>query len=122
MLEARDVPTVALQFDYSLDANNFFNTQAKKDSIWSSIKHLGRMKNFMQDIRATYRLPLDKIPLLDWIAADAVYGVGYQFQQALYSGTRYRSGPHYSIPAANEAGIPLTDFAGGARLLLSASR
>ena len=39
------------------------NTQAKRDSIISSIKHLGRMKNFVQDIRATYRLPLDKIPL-----------------------------------------------------------
>ena len=56
------------------------NTQAKRDSIWSSIKKLGRMKNFVQDIRATYRLPLDKIPLVDWIAADAIYGVGYQFQ------------------------------------------
>jgi cell surface protein SprA len=56
------------------------DTQAKRDSILNSIKHLGRMKNFVQDIRATYRLPLDKIPLLDWIAADAVYGVGYQFQ------------------------------------------
>ncbi|GAB4030292.1 T9SS outer membrane translocon Sov/SprA [Spirosoma gilvum] len=56
------------------------NTQAKRDSIWNSIKHLGRIKNFVQDIRATYRLPLDKIPLLDWIAADATYGIGYQFQ------------------------------------------
>jgi cell surface protein SprA len=56
------------------------DTQAKRDSILNSIKHLGRMKNFVQDIRATYRLPLDKIPLLDWIAADAVYGIGYQFQ------------------------------------------
>lgn len=56
------------------------NTQAKRDSILNSIKQLGRMKNYVQDIRATYRLPLDKIPLLDWIAADAVYGVGYQFQ------------------------------------------
>ncbi|QJW88397.1 cell surface protein SprA [Spirosoma taeanense] len=56
------------------------NSQAKRDSILNSIKHLGRLKNFVQDIRATYRLPLDKIPLLDWIAADAIYGVGYQFQ------------------------------------------
>ncbi|WP_460974464.1 T9SS outer membrane translocon Sov/SprA [Spirosoma knui] len=56
------------------------NTKAKRDSIVNSLKHLGRIKNFVQDIKATYRLPLDKIPLLDWIAADAVYGVGYQFQ------------------------------------------
>ena len=56
------------------------NTQAKKDSVWKSVMKLGRMKNFQQDIRFTYRLPLDKIPLLNWIAADATYSVGYQFQ------------------------------------------
>lgn len=56
------------------------NTQAKRDSIINSLKHLGRLKNYVQDIRATYRLPLDKIPALDWMAADAIYGVGYQFQ------------------------------------------
>jgi hypothetical protein len=32
-LEARDVPSVTFQFDYSLDTNNFFNTQAKKDLL-----------------------------------------------------------------------------------------
>ncbi|GAB3563970.1 cell surface protein SprA [Spirosoma luteolum] len=60
------------------------NTQAKKDSVMNSLRHFGRLKNYVQDIRATYRLPLDKIPLLDWIAADAVYGVGYQFQANSY--------------------------------------
>ncbi|MBD2700937.1 cell surface protein SprA [Spirosoma sp. BT702] len=56
------------------------NTQAKRDSILNSVKRLGRLKNFVQDIRATYRIPLDKIPLLDWMSADAIYAVGYQFQ------------------------------------------
>ncbi|RIV22632.1 cell surface protein SprA [Fibrisoma montanum] len=56
------------------------NSEAKRDSILQSIRRFGRVKNFVQDIRATYRLPLDKIPLLDWMAADAIYGIGYQFQ------------------------------------------
>ena len=56
------------------------NTQAKKDSVLRSIAKLGRMKNFTQDINFTYRLPLDKFPVLDWIQADANYRVGYQFQ------------------------------------------
>ncbi|WP_461141591.1 T9SS outer membrane translocon Sov/SprA [Spirosoma pomorum] len=60
------------------------NSQAKRDSIWTSLKHLGRLKNFVQDIKGTYRLPLDKIPLLDWMAADAVYNVGYQYQANSY--------------------------------------
>ncbi|AQG82210.1 cell surface protein SprA [Spirosoma montaniterrae] len=79
--------TRSLVVTYRAQANSIIdepagdiNTQAKRDSIISSIKQLGRLKNYVQDIRATYRLPLDKIPLLDWIAADAVYGMGYQFQ------------------------------------------
>ena len=79
--------TRSLVLTYRAQANSIIdepagdiNTQAKRDSIVRSIRNLGRMKNYTQDIRATYRLPLDKIPLLDWIAADAIYGVGYQFQ------------------------------------------
>jgi cell surface protein SprA len=79
--------TRSLVLTYRAQANSIIdepagdiNTQAKRDSVINSIRSLGRMKNYVQDIRATYRLPLDKIPLLDWIAADAIYGVGYQFQ------------------------------------------
>jgi hypothetical protein len=32
-LDARTVPAITLQFDFSLDANNFFDTQAKKDLL-----------------------------------------------------------------------------------------
>lgn len=60
------------------------DTQAKKDSIWRSIAKGGRMKNFTQDINLTYRIPLDKFPVLDWIQADANYRVGYQFQANSY--------------------------------------
>lgn len=83
--------TRSLVLTYKAQANAIIDepagdidTKAKRDSIINSIKHLGRMKNFNQDIRATYRLPLDKVPLLDWMAADAVYGVGYQFQANSY--------------------------------------
>ncbi|MGA0559058.1 cell surface protein SprA [Larkinella sp. VNQ87] len=56
------------------------NTQAKIDSVWANAKRFGRTKNFEQNIRTTYRMPLDKIPLLDWIAADLNYNIRYQFQ------------------------------------------
>jgi len=41
-------------------------------------------------------------------------GIGYQYQKGLYSGLRDRSGPHYTVPAANAAGTPLTSLVGGA--------
>lgn len=60
------------------------DTQWKRDSIWRSVQKLGRMKNYQQDVRFTYRLPLDKFPLTDWIAADVNYAMGYQFQANAY--------------------------------------
>lgn len=56
------------------------NTQAKIDSVWANAKRFGRTKNFEQNIQTTYRLPLDKIPLLDWVAADFSHRIRYQFQ------------------------------------------
>ncbi len=41
------------------------------------------------------------------------FGVGYQYQRGIYSGTRDRSGPHYAVPAANATGTPLTTLVGG---------
>ncbi|KAA6440600.1 cell surface protein SprA [Dyadobacter flavalbus] len=56
------------------------NTASKKDSLWSNFKKLGRIKNFDQKIDLTYRLPLDKIPLTDWMTADYKHSVAYQYQ------------------------------------------
>ena len=56
------------------------NTAEKKDSLWANFKKLGRIKNFDQKINLTYRLPLDKIPLLDWMNADYKHSVGYSYQ------------------------------------------
>lgn len=62
------------------EPNGDINTAAKKDSLWSNFKKLGRIKNFDQKIDLTYRLPLDKIPLLDWMTADYKHSIGYSFQ------------------------------------------
>jgi cell surface protein SprA len=56
------------------------NTDEKKDSLWTNFKKLGRIKNFDQKINFTYRLPLDKIPLTDWMSADYKHSVGYNYQ------------------------------------------
>ena len=56
------------------------NTQAKRDSIITNLKRLGRMKTFDQDIGLTYRIPIDKTPLTDWINSDFRYRVGYTWK------------------------------------------
>ena len=83
-------PIKNLNLDYSAAANAVIdeedsviqgdiNTRAEKDFIWEQIKDLGRMKNFRQDINATFRVPLDKIPLTDWLSTDLKYSVGYNW-------------------------------------------
>ena len=49
----------------------------KRDSVWKNIRNLGRKKNFDQNIRLGYRLPLDKLPLTDWTSADAAFSASY---------------------------------------------
>jgi cell surface protein SprA len=76
--------TKSISIDYMARVNAIvdepegdIDTQAKRDSIISNLKRLGRMKNFNQDISLTYRIPVDKTPLTDWINSDFRYRVGY---------------------------------------------
>lgn len=55
------------------------NTEEEKQFIWDQVKSLGRMKHFDQNISATYKLPLNKFPLTDWVSADIKYAAGYSW-------------------------------------------
>ncbi len=50
--------------------------------LWENLKRGGRTTNFNQRVAITYRLPLDKFPLTDWLSADARYAANYTWQAA----------------------------------------
>ena len=52
---------------------------AWKDSVWTSIKNFGRPLDYQQSFTASYQLPIDKIPVFDWIKADASYNSSYSW-------------------------------------------
>lgn len=56
------------------------NTPEKRDSVMNNLKRFGRMKNFDQNITLNYRLPLDKLPLTDWISADYRYQANFNWK------------------------------------------
>jgi cell surface protein SprA len=62
------------------EPNGDINTRSKQDSIWRNLRNFGRTRNFDQKVRLTYRIPLDKIPLLDWMTADYTHNISYQYQ------------------------------------------
>ena len=46
---------------------------AWKDSVWQSIKNLGTPLDYQQQVTASYQLPLNKLPIFDWVNGDASY-------------------------------------------------
>lgn len=50
-----------------------------KDSIWSSIKHLGTPLDYSQSFSLKVQSPLDKLPALDWTKAEATYKANYSW-------------------------------------------
>ena len=84
--------TKNLSFDYFARANTIIDepygeldTEAKKDVVWTNLKDFGRMKNFDQNIGFGYKIPLDKLPLTDWINSELRYSVGYSWNAGAWS-------------------------------------
>ena len=46
---------------------------AWKDSVWQSIKNLGTPLDYQQQVAVSYQLPLNKLPIFDWVNGDASY-------------------------------------------------
>jgi cell surface protein SprA len=79
--------TKALSIDYNSRVNSIIDeptgdldTQAKYDSVVANLKRFGRMKTFDQTVTANYTVPLDKLPLTNWLGADYRYNVGYNWK------------------------------------------
>lgn len=53
--------------------------EAWKDSVWTSIKHLGTPLDYSQNVTASYRLPLNLIPIFDWLTGNGTYSSTYNW-------------------------------------------
>ncbi|MBK8531365.1 MAG: cell surface protein SprA [Flavobacteriales bacterium] len=53
-----------------------------KDSVMSSIKSFGEVTRYDHTIGLTYTLPLDKLPITDWVTVNTGYTAGYQWDRA----------------------------------------
>lgn len=81
--------TRSLSFNYT--ANNQsridepygkIDSKEKRDSLWSNVSRLGRNTYFSQSFNATYTLPTQKFPFLDWTRATATYTSTYNYTVA----------------------------------------
>ena len=90
--------TKALKFTYSannlaligeppgvIDREDIDWYEAYRDTVWNNIRDLGETTNFNQDVSLSYKLPFDKLPLLDFISSDARYQGSYRWDRAPFS-------------------------------------
>ena len=50
-----------------------------RDSVWNNILNFGRNTQYHHNINATYRVPINKIPFLDWTSVNARYNATYNW-------------------------------------------
>lgn len=79
--------TKSISLSYNANANSYIqeppgkiDTKDKKDSIWQSFLGFGTMQVFTQNFNATYKLPINKIPILNWINGDLSYASLYRWE------------------------------------------
>ena len=91
--------TKGLTFDYSAQAQAYIyepagfvdrsidpeRWQKNQDTIKNELKHLGSMSRFQQNINASYTIPINKIPVLNWISASANYQGTYNWTASAQS-------------------------------------
>ncbi len=80
--------TKALSFNYSALAHSIVDepegeiTESSKEIILNNFKNFGRMRDFDQIVGVNLKLPLDKLPITNWMNADMRYLANYRWTSA----------------------------------------
>ena len=77
--------------------------QMWKDSVKMSLLNMGRPLDYSQSFNATYSVPLNKIPVFDWITAEASFNSSYAWNR----GTTYADGTSYGNIINNRRSVSL---------------
>ncbi len=60
----------------------------KRDSIINNIRSFGRTTFYTHRANITYNLPINKLPMLDWVTSNAGYAADFDWQAAPLAATR----------------------------------
>ena len=64
------------------EPQGLIDTREKKDSVWHSFGKGGRMNTFDQRFDLTYQIPINKIPIFNWLTSNFRYSGQYRFYGA----------------------------------------
>ncbi len=73
----------SLKLDFSASALSYIDEPAGKpvrDSIYDQMRNLGTMNSYNQNFKVNWNLPINKIPLMNWLGATVRYDATYRWQ------------------------------------------
>lgn len=85
-------PFQSLKLEYKADASaridepdGRIDTRVEKDSVWTCLGRGGRTTDFRQTFSGTYQVPINKIPLFNWVNANVRYTSNYMYSASALS-------------------------------------
>ena len=67
------------------------DTKDKKDSLLFNLRSLGRNTSFTQTTTATYQVPINKLPMLDWVTMSTSYNGRYEWKAASLASLQFEN-------------------------------
>lgn len=79
-------PFKSLSIDYTAFDNaridepiGLLDTKAKRDEVWHNVGQGGRNTNYNQTLAVNYSVPINKLPIFDWVTATVGYASTYNW-------------------------------------------
>lgn len=69
-------------FDFISDEFVGTSKSARREHVWDNIQDFGRKKSYDHALSANYKVPIDKLPLMDWVSVDLRYSSTYTWSAA----------------------------------------
>ena len=76
-----DVPYPDVNADLYADQYHAWKDSVYRKAIWQSVKSWGTPLDYSQTFQASYKLPLNQLPVFDWVNADASYNANYSWER-----------------------------------------
>ncbi len=81
--------TQNIRMDYTARMNSLIeeprgrlDTRAKRDSVWQSIRDLGKAQQYHQQLQVNFNIPISKIPMFSWLRLTTSYTGQFTFQSS----------------------------------------
>ena len=78
-----DVPYPDVNADLYADQYHAWKDSVYRSSVWQSVKSWGTPLDYSQNFTASYKVPLNLLPIFDWLNTDANYSANYSWERGM---------------------------------------